>query len=162
MSTLTGKKFWQRETSSSQLQRTPRGNTGSGGRLDLLVRPGVCDRRKTMSCRRSKRMKMRLLKFNQVQQLIEAPQQSQSTPVTPPVVQGHVPAELLPPTQIPSFVDDTTSSGASSLRIWLHHHLHLGHLLARSHLNKSLSRWFSSQPTARAFSAISTISAINS
>ena len=41
---------------------------------------------------------------HQVQQLIEAPQQSQSTPVTPPVVQGHVPAELLPPTQIPSFV----------------------------------------------------------
>ena len=35
---------------------------------------------------------------------MQVPQQSQSTPITPPVVQGHVPAELLPPTQIPSFV----------------------------------------------------------
>ena len=41
---------------------------------------------------------------HQVQQLTEAPQQSQSTPITPPVVQGRVPAELMPPTQIPSFV----------------------------------------------------------
>ena len=41
---------------------------------------------------------------NQVQPLMQVPQQSQSTPITPPVVQGHVPAELLPPTQIPSFV----------------------------------------------------------
>ena len=39
-----------------------------------------------------------------MQQLMQVPQQSQSTPITPPVVQGHVPAELLPPTQIPSFV----------------------------------------------------------
>ena len=41
---------------------------------------------------------------NQVQPLIPAAGQEQSTPVTRPVVQGHVPAELLPPTQIPSFI----------------------------------------------------------
>ena len=41
---------------------------------------------------------------NQVQPIIAAPQQPQSTPITPPVVQGHVPAELLPPALIPSFV----------------------------------------------------------
>ena len=50
---------------------------------------------------------------HQVQQLVEAPQQSQSTPVTPPVVQGHVPAELLPPTQIPSFVMTPLPAGAA-------------------------------------------------
>ena len=33
-----------------------------------------------------------------------APQQLQSTPLTPPVVQGHVPAELLPLARIPSFM----------------------------------------------------------
>ena len=41
---------------------------------------------------------------NQVQQVAPAPQQLQTTPLTPPVVQGHVPAELLPPAQIPSFM----------------------------------------------------------
>ena len=41
---------------------------------------------------------------NQVQPIIAAPQQPESTPITPPVLQGHVPAELLPPAQIPSFV----------------------------------------------------------
>ena len=41
---------------------------------------------------------------HQAQQVAPAPQQLQSTPLTPPVVQGHVPAELLPPTQIPSFI----------------------------------------------------------
>ena len=41
---------------------------------------------------------------NQVQPVILAPQQLQSTPLTPPVLQGHVPAEHLPPAQIPSFV----------------------------------------------------------
>ena len=41
---------------------------------------------------------------NQVQPVIPAPQQLQSTPITPPVLQGHVPAEHLPPAQIPSFV----------------------------------------------------------
>ena len=41
---------------------------------------------------------------NQVQPLVPAAGQLQSTPITPPVVQGHVPAELLPPTQIPSFI----------------------------------------------------------
>ena len=40
---------------------------------------------------------------NQVQPLIAEPQQS-STPFTPPVLQGQVPAELMPPAQIPSFV----------------------------------------------------------
>ena len=38
---------------------------------------------------------------NQVQPIMAAPQQPQSTPITPPVAQGHVPAELLPPAQIP-------------------------------------------------------------
>ena len=41
---------------------------------------------------------------NQVQPVLPAPQQPQSTPTTPPALQGHVPAEHLPPTQIPSFV----------------------------------------------------------
>ena len=41
---------------------------------------------------------------NQVQPVIPAPQQLQSTPLTPPVLQGHLPAEHLPPAQIPSFV----------------------------------------------------------
>ena len=41
---------------------------------------------------------------NQVQPVIQAPQQPQSTPLTPLVLQGHVPAELMPPAQIPSFV----------------------------------------------------------
>ena len=41
---------------------------------------------------------------NQVQPVIPAPQQLQSTPLTPPVLQGHVPAEHLPPAQFPSFV----------------------------------------------------------
>ena len=40
---------------------------------------------------------------NQAQPLVPAAGQEQSTPVTPPVVQGHVLAELVPPTQIPSF-----------------------------------------------------------
>ena len=40
---------------------------------------------------------------NQVQSVL-ALQQPQSTPITPPVLQGHVPAELMPPTQIPSFI----------------------------------------------------------
>ena len=41
---------------------------------------------------------------NQVQQVAPATEQLQSTPLAPPVVQGHVPAELLPPAQIPSFM----------------------------------------------------------
>ena len=41
---------------------------------------------------------------NQVQPVNEAPQQPRSTPLTPPVLQGHVPAELMPPAQRPSFV----------------------------------------------------------
>ena len=39
---------------------------------------------------------------NQAQPVIAAPQQPQSTPITPPVLQGHVPSEHLPPAQIPS------------------------------------------------------------
>ena len=54
-------------------------------------------------CRRT-RMKTRLLKLTRCNHLCKAPQQPQSTPITPPVRQGHVPAELMPPTQIPSFV----------------------------------------------------------
>ena len=41
---------------------------------------------------------------NQVQPIIAAPQQLESTPITPPVLQGRVPAELMPPAQKPSFV----------------------------------------------------------
>ena len=41
---------------------------------------------------------------NQVQPLIAAPQQPESTPITPPVLQGQVPAELMPPAQLPSLV----------------------------------------------------------
>ena len=40
---------------------------------------------------------------NQVQPVMSAPQQPQSTPLTPPDLQGHVPVEHLPPAQIPSF-----------------------------------------------------------
>ena len=41
---------------------------------------------------------------NQVQPLMSAVAQEPPPPVTPPVVQGHVPPELLPPRQIPSFI----------------------------------------------------------
>ena len=41
---------------------------------------------------------------NQVQPLMAAPQQPESTPIAPPVLQGQVPAELMPPAQLPSFV----------------------------------------------------------
>ena len=44
-----------------------------------------------------------IAKVNQAQPLVPAAGQEQSPPVTPPVLQ-HVPAELLPPRQTPSFI----------------------------------------------------------
>ena len=95
----TGKRLWPRETllinsRNILLRLRPRWMTGVSGTTRNM---GVSMR----WCRRIKRMKTRLLK---VQPVIPAPQQPQSTPITPPVLQGHVPVELLPPTQLPSFV----------------------------------------------------------
>ena len=82
---------------------------------------------------------------NQVQPVMPAAGQLQSIPLTPPVAQGHVPAELLPPTQIPSIMALPFNPMLDSN---LHHHLHLGHLQEIS-------------PT-RALCSITTVSAINS
>ena len=98
---------------------------------------------------------------HQVQQLVEAPQQSQSTPVTPPVVQGHVPAELLPPTQIPSFAMTPLPQVQQSTDV-APPPPPPGPPPQRGVASTSPSAGGSTAPTARSFSAISTISTINS
>ena len=107
---LTGKRSWLREilsvnSNNTSLKHRPRWMTGPSG----MTRSTWSEYEMVQEDQDEDEA----AEVNQVQPVMVAPQQPESTPITPPVLQGHVPAELMPPAQIPSFADDTTPSSST-------------------------------------------------